>query len=474
MTSTPDSRELGSLLEQKAREAGVAGAQFAVTTGDALVTAAYGTANPDTGLSMTTDTLVQIGSTTKVYTAALAMTLVDEGLVDLDRPVRTYLPGLRLGDRAAERSVTLRHLMSMSSGLDNGPYVDTGRGDDCVRRYVALLDGVRQHFPPGAGFGYSNASTAITGRVIEQVTGKSWDEALRERLLDPVGLRHSVSLAEELPYHQVAVGVGLDGDGRPDVRHTGWTFSWGMGPAGSTLATTGADLARFGRLFLRGGTSEDGTRLLSEDAVATMHHVEVDVPAKLFADRWCVGPYQRDWGGVTAYGHSGTTLCGSSLLLWIPDLDLALACLTNTADRGYLLAPSMVDAVLTRWFDVHRSPASLERVETGVDPRVYVGRYLADGLTYTVDLVDGELTITAVADESLADQPPEPVISGLIPLGDHRFWPEDPRLTSFHMWDIVFCPGPDGRIVRLLNGGFAASRAAVAMVTDGQSVRPVR
>lgn len=452
--------ELDALLAETAARVGVAGAQLTIATtpDETPLGVAYGSANPDTGLAMTPQTLVQIGSTTKVYTAALAMTLVDEGRAELDVPVRTYLPGLRLGDRAAEQTITLRHLMSMSSGLDNGPYTDTGPGDDCVGRYLELLDGIPHHFRPGTGYGYSNASTNVTGAVIEALTGTTWDAALRARLLGPLGLEQSVTSAEELPYHRVAVGVGL-ADGAPAVRPTGWSFSRGMGPAGSTLATTGADLVRFGQTFLRGGLAADGTRVLSEAAVATMQHVEVDVPAKLFADRWCVGPYQRDWGGVTVYGHSGTNLCGSSLLLWIPELGVTLASQTNTADLGYPLADAMVDAVLSRWFGVRRGPRSVERVDPGVDPGIYVGRYASQDVMYAVAERGGELAIE-MRGTGLDGPGDEPVVSPLVPLGDHRFWPEDPRISSHHLWDVAFCPDDDGKIVRLLNGAFPASRTS--------------
>ncbi|MEV0678706.1 serine hydrolase domain-containing protein [Actinosynnema sp. NPDC050436] len=452
--SEVDRAELAALLADVAEEVGVAGAQFAVATApDAEpVAVAYGTANPDTRSPMTATTLVQVGSTTKVYTAALAMALVDDGLADLDAPVRTHLPDLRLGDRVAERTITLRHLMSMSSGLDNGPYADTGVGDDCVRRYVDLLDGLPQHFPPGTGFGYSNASTVVTGAVVEVLTGRTWDDALRARLLDPVGLDRTATRYEELPYHRVAVGVGLVG-GVPQVRRVGWCATRGMGPAGSSAAASAADVVRFGQVFLRGGRAADGTRVLSDRAVATMQQAQVDVPAKLFADRWCVGPYQRDWGGVAVYGHSGTTPNGSSLLLWVPVRGVALACLTNTADLGYPLADAMATAVLSRWCGVHRDRTGPRPVDHPVDADLYVGRYAAHGVDYAVERSATGLTVTMTGEA-------ETVVSGLVPLGDHRFWPEDPRVSGHHPWDVAFCPDGTGRIVRLLNGAFPARRVS--------------
>src|SRR5690606_6240784 len=105
-------------------------AQTAVSVDGDLAAASTGTANWDLGTPMTDDTVIQIGSTTKVWTAMLLMQLVDEGRVDLDTPVTQYLPDVRLASGDDWRVITPRLLMSMSSGMDSGPYARSGRGDD--------------------------------------------------------------------------------------------------------------------------------------------------------------------------------------------------------------------------------------------------------------------------------------------------------------------------------------------------------
>src|SRR5437660_7277268 len=110
-----DQRILADVVEETARRLGVAGAQVAFFDGEHTVEAAIGVANAETGEAVTTDTLFQIGSTTKLYAAALTLQLVDEGRVDLDEPVTSYLPDLRLADDEAASTITLRHLHSMSS-----------------------------------------------------------------------------------------------------------------------------------------------------------------------------------------------------------------------------------------------------------------------------------------------------------------------------------------------------------------------
>ena len=106
---------------------------------DEVVEAAYGVLNKVTGVETTTDSVFQIGSITKVYTATVAMQLVDEGLLELDAPIVDVLPELRLADDEVTKQVTMRHLLSHTSGIDGDVFTDTGRGDDCLEKYVAQL-----------------------------------------------------------------------------------------------------------------------------------------------------------------------------------------------------------------------------------------------------------------------------------------------------------------------------------------------
>ncbi|MEV4896329.1 serine hydrolase domain-containing protein [Nonomuraea sp. NPDC055795] len=115
-----------NFIQATAESLGVVGAQAAVVKGETVRSYAAGLADARHGTPVDDGTLFQIGSTTKLYTAAMLMRLADDGRLDIDAPVSGNLPEHDLGP------VTARHLMSMTSGLDNGPYADTGRGDDCV------------------------------------------------------------------------------------------------------------------------------------------------------------------------------------------------------------------------------------------------------------------------------------------------------------------------------------------------------
>jgi len=110
---------------------------------------AAGVLSTATGVEATADSLFQIGSITKTWTATLIMQLADEGLLDIDALVRRYLPDFRVADDAASQVMTARQLLCHTAGFEGDIFTDTGTGDDCVQKYVATLATDPQLFPPG-------------------------------------------------------------------------------------------------------------------------------------------------------------------------------------------------------------------------------------------------------------------------------------------------------------------------------------
>jgi len=445
---------LQAICERLRKQFGVTGATAALVHRGKLSVAAAGTANRDLAQPMRTQTLAQIGSTTKVYTAAMLLQLAALGHIDIDAPVAEVLPEFTLARDPEAKLITPRHLMSMTSGLDNGPYSDTGRGDDCVERYVTLLGDIPLLFAPGSAYSYSNASTVVSGLIIERLTGTCWDEALRALLLEPAGFAESESLAERLPYRHVAVGhePGVDGE----VIAQDWTFSRGMGPSGSTLATTAADLARFGQLILDGGTSGSGARVLAESVVRELQTPQIEVPARWFADQWCVGPYRKVWDGLEVFGHGGTTMQSSSTLTWIPELELSVAVIVNNPSLGYPFAHALLDELLSAGFSIQKPTRPVHDPTVSFDPTPYAGEYRTLESSYRVAAsTPGRL----VLEMELSSFGAQTVIkTELLPIGGHRFLAADDRVTSFHNWDLAFSEPQGGESRLLHNGAFAAAR----------------
>lgn len=193
-------------LAELARQARVPGAALGIWADGQEVLAAAGVLNCATGVEVTTDSLFQVGSITKVWTATMIMQLIDEGLLSLDTTAAEALPGVRLGAADLGDHVTVAHLLTHTSGIDGDIFTDTGRGDDCVERYVGLLERACSAFPPGGAYSYCNSGWVVLGRIIEVLDGRSWDESLRERLCGPLELTQTVTLPEQAILHRAAVG----------------------------------------------------------------------------------------------------------------------------------------------------------------------------------------------------------------------------------------------------------------------------
>ncbi len=295
---------------------------------DEIVEAAYGLLNKETGVEVTTDTVFQIGSMTKVWTATIVMQLVDEGKLDLDAPIVDVLPEFRLADAEATKTVTMRHLLSHTSGIDGDIFRETGRGDDCLEKYVASLADAAQNHPLGATWSYCNSGFSVAGRVIEKLTDGTWDAAIRERLVGPLGMERTGTLPEEALLHRAAVGH-IEIEGEIVRAPAAFGLFRSAGPAGLVNSTVG-DVLKFARLHLAGGLAPDGTRILSEASTAAMTEKQADVPDKyILGDSWGLGWIRFGWDGRRLLGHDGNTIGQAAFLRVLPEAGLAVTLLTN-------------------------------------------------------------------------------------------------------------------------------------------------
>jgi CubicO group peptidase (beta-lactamase class C family) len=452
--------DLQQLLDTTSERLGVVGAQLALYDGHNTRQYVTGYRNRELGLPVTPQTLFQIGSTTKLFNAALVLSLVDAGKLDLDIPVRKYIRDFRLADANAHETITLRQLLSMTSGLDNGPYYDFGRGDDALRRYIEVLSGIPQIFAPGSAYGYSNASTDVAGHAAALVMGETWEQLVAERIWSPLGLKESALFAEDMLQHPIALGYKKVVPGAAIQRASAWSSPRAQSPSGSLTCCSAGDLIRLARMFLDRGKSVEGAQVISEAAVEVMHQPQVRLCTRSVADEWCVGPFRKRWSECLLFGHSGTNLSGSSTLLWCPEKNIAVATLVNVANQGYPLSDAVFDVVFPELFGIKKpisaTPANVTPVE--MDVRPYAGRFEAFGMTYTFAIEGSELTLTS---DTTYTPEQNVAASKLIPLGDGRFLPADLRVSGNRNWDIGFWGRDlDGRATHLLQGVFPLRRTS--------------
>ncbi len=409
--------DLQKRLDEAARRHDVPGVSLAVWANGELYEVATGVLNRNTGVETTTDSVFQVGSTTKVWTAALVMQLVDEGLVDLDRPVRDYLPEFAVAD-GSEKVITVRHLLTHSGGFDGDLFEDTGRGDDYLDKYIDFLHGAGHVHEPGALFSYCNAGYCALGALVARLRGTTWEQAMREHLLGPLGATHWALLPEEAIVFRAAAGhIGPD-----NAVNLTWAMPRSNAPAGSTMCLALRELVRFGRMFTAGGVAEDGTRLLSEESVAAMRTRQIDVPVipGLLADRWGLGFELFDWGGEV-FGHDGGTIGQSTFWRVVPGADFAIAMSANGGALLGLIADLALPLIReVTGLPVPDLPSPPEKPRV-VDPATYTGRYEGPMYAWEVTEAHGGLDVTLIPGEFMQKGGQTRTTTRFVHYADHSF-----------------------------------------------------
>lgn len=288
---------VGAALERRHVPGAVVGVTY---EGDEEV-AGVGVTSVEQPLPVDDLTLFQIGSITKTFTGTLVMRLVEAGEVDLDAPVRTYLPELRLADDDVARRVTMRHLLTHTGGWQGDYFDDFGPGGDALARMVAALADLPQVTPLGEVWSYNNAGFYVAGRVVEVVTRKIFEDAMRELVLEPLGLAMTFFSADDVMTHRFSVGHHGAGDEITVARP--WRRGRSVSPAGG-LVWTSSDLLRYARFHTGEGETADGTRLLSAESMALMRKPHVAATGRdSMGLTWFLHPLD----GGTALAHGGGT-----------------------------------------------------------------------------------------------------------------------------------------------------------------------
>ena len=311
----------------------VPAAAVAVLKDGEVIDDAAGVLHKGTGVEATPDSIFQIGSITKLWTATLVMQLVDEGAVELDTPVRTYLPEFRIGDESAAAVITVRQLLNHTSGFEGDIFTDTGPGDDAVEKYLGVLHEVPQLFAPGEQFSYNNAGYCVLGRLVEVLREKPYDGCLREHLFAPLGLTHAATSPYDAIMFRAAMGhIELEPGSGPQPAPF-WALARSNAPAGAMLAMRPRDLVAFAQMHLEDGKAAGGTQVLAPGTPARMHAREVDLPyLGVMGDSWGLGFERFDTADGAIIGHDGSTIGQNAFMRMVPEAGLVVALLTNGGD----------------------------------------------------------------------------------------------------------------------------------------------
>ena len=177
------------------REYRVPGVAIGIVENGVVTTRGLGVTNVEDPLPVNEHTVFPIASISKTFAATAMMRLVEQGKVDLQAPVRKYLPDFKVGDESVARDVTVWNLVTHSPGWE-GQVSGPERGEDTLRNFVAtVMPNLMQVAPPTAAWSYNNAAYSVAGHVIEAVNKTSINRAMRDLVFTPLGLAHTGTTA---------------------------------------------------------------------------------------------------------------------------------------------------------------------------------------------------------------------------------------------------------------------------------------
>lgn len=452
--------ELQAQVSALAEELAVPGVEVGVVIGDEDHAAFHGVTSVEDPLTVDENTLFQNGSTGKTYTSTAILRLVERGEMDLDAPVRTYVPELRLKDEQVARDVTLLHLLNHTAGWDGDLFENTGEGDDALERYVARMATIEQVTPLGATVSYNNASLALAGRALEHVTGRIYEDAIRELVFEPLGMDRSYYFAKEIMTYRFAQGHRQNSDGTIEV-----TRPWELGRYGNPMGgavTTVADQLTWARFHMGDGTATDGTRVLSQQMLRRMQRPTVECAGNALGDAVGISWLLRDVEGLRVVGHGGDTAGQHSTFDMVPDRRFAITSLTNCGPNGGEFNERIMRWAFEAYLGVRIEDPEPLHLDDGTLAE-YAGRYETIAAIADLTVADGLLIIDVTIrpevleqlGEEPADEPPIPI--GILPGdGDRYIVPDGPAkgMKGYFTRDV------DGRIDGIHLGGRYAERVS--------------
>ncbi|MEP7272439.1 MAG: serine hydrolase domain-containing protein [Acidobacteriota bacterium] len=322
-TSTAEASfaDLERVVLSELSETNTPGAAIGIVRGDRLVFArGFGVANIETGEPVRPEMLFRLGSTTKMFTAAGLLKLVEARKIDLDSPIGKYAKGL---DPAIAR-ITPAQLLSHSAGLRDAA-VMFGKHDDAeLGVTVRALNEQSLFTEPGRVYSYANPGYWLAGYVTEEVSGRAYADELSESLFKPLGMTRTTirpTMAITFPLAQ-----GHDGSPtekphviRPLADNAG---NW---PAGSMFSSI-TDLSRFVIAFMNGGRI-DGVQVLSRELISMMSTPRVEIPGT--DSKYAFGLNIGTFNGVRVVQHGGSRSGFGSLIRMFPDKQIAVILLIN-------------------------------------------------------------------------------------------------------------------------------------------------
>jgi CubicO group peptidase (beta-lactamase class C family) len=344
--------------------------------------ASFGFTDDDRRIPITPDTLFSVQSMSKNFTAAAVLVAVQDGLLDLDKPIAEYLPGFIVNSRFEEhpeRKMTLRLLLSHRAGFTHEAPVGSNYDFDSTSfpQHIASISRTWLRFPVGQRFSYSNLGIDLAGEILRLRSGVPFQQYLKQKLLDPIGMTASTFDKETIRLSPQRA-IGHSALPRESLQIP-------MISAGG-LYTSARELARYVQFHLNGGRT-NGAALIDDELLRQMYAIPAPFPRQ--TSGFGLGIIIERIHGAVRLGHSGGGFGFESNMVWYPAFRLGIAILTNSGNMDNTVAAPLPYEILDRFVETKLGHA-FAKTEEEVQPethgyqmpplrqRTLAGQYLLD------------------------------------------------------------------------------------------------
>lgn len=376
--------------EARRKELGIPGMSLAIVKdGKVIYSKGLGFKDFENKVPATADTQFAIGSSTKAFTALSVLMTQDEGKLSLDASPRTVLPYFKMADADTDKNMTIRDLLTHSSGLN--------------RTDLAMITGklTRQELIRVAGeakpigklhekFGYQNLMYAAAGETVAVTQKQPWEKFVPARIFAPLGMTNSnMSIAEMEKAKDKSFGYAYNFDTK-ETKKLPYRPIDDVAPAGS-INSSSNDMAKWLQFILAGGVAPDGKRLVSEQGYAEWLKPQMKVD-RAGTVNYALGWFVQKWKDKTVVQHGGNIDGFNAMVATIPEENLGFVMLTNVTASS--LGGELLDVVFS---NILAKPASSETaVVAEVAPEKEAGKYnfAAAGFDLEIKWADGKLTTT--------------------------------------------------------------------------------
>ena len=382
--SGASSQLVDACVTQAMSAANTPGAAVAVLEGGVMTyQQGYGVKRRHGTDPVTPDTQFRIGSITKMLTAAAVMQQAEAGRLNLDDPVTELVPEFAIAAPWNADHITIRHLLTHSSGFPDRMFSVNGpRDDDALSDWAAEQGDVPLHAPPGAFWNYSNPNYMLAGLIVERASGTPYQQYMHEQVFAPAGMTHTTLRPFDVVWnddwawgHYTYSNAGQEVELRPDSYD-----DWRAAPAGLAFSSA-SDLVYWADLLMTGGGS-----VLAPRSCDAMQAEQVELHYQS-TDYYGFGVFSERYHEVDVKQHGGNVPGWGAFLLWVPESRFAVAVLANTFESlpgaAYCIADQLLGLEHIPAPDETTPVASWKRFEGRYDFVDVFGRPWLGSVTWT-------------------------------------------------------------------------------------------